>query len=248
MIPCQVTRICVTLNVVDELSVEPLAVVVGSNCRRLRTAAGLTQNELAKHGRDAGLRWTASKVGDFEAGRTNPTFATIIAAASALSAATRSDVHLADLVRSDAYVLVTDELDPTGDALAAILRGERTWASLVRREVGHLARTPVDLSDLSASTDEQRREFEQYPQLGDVATADLLELVRRRGLDEQRVAKRLGISDYVLAAASLSLWRQSFSDERDDRAGPDANAQRRGRVARELQAELREALTRGNHQ
>ncbi len=232
----------------DELSVEPLAVAVGRNCRRLRTSAGLTQNELAKHGRDVGLRWTASKVGDFEAGRTNPTFATIIAATSALSAATRSDVHLADLVLSDAYVLVTDKLDPTGDALAAILQGRRTWDSLVRREVGHFAATPVDLSALLASIGERRGDFERYPQFCDVTTADLLQLLRRRGLDERRVAKRLGISDDVLAAASWTLWRQSFSEERDERAGPDANAQRRGRVARELQAELREALSHGNHQ
>jgi hypothetical protein len=36
------------------------------------------------------------------------------------------------------------------------------------------------------------------------------------------------------------------SDERDQRAGPDANAQKRGRVSRELKAELKEAVSRGD--
>ena len=71
---------------------ESLAVVVGRNCRRIRTTAGITQNELAKHARDVGLRWTASKVGDFESGRNNPSFATVLAlAATALSIATGTD-------------------------------------------------------------------------------------------------------------------------------------------------------------
>jgi hypothetical protein len=43
-------------------------------------------------------------------------------------------------------------------------------------------------------------------------------------------------------------WKRTFVAERDRRAGPDANAQRRGQVSRQLKAELKEALPNGNNQ
>jgi hypothetical protein len=45
---------------------------------------------------------------------------------------------------------------------------------------------------------------------------------------------------------SFQLWHSTFSDERDQRAGPDANQQKRGRISRELRAELEKALSDGN--
>ncbi len=48
--------------------------------------------------------------------------------------------------------------------------------------------------------------------------------------------KRLRISGDALAKVSFQLWGRAFSEERDNRAGPGANPQKRGRVARELQA------------
>jgi hypothetical protein len=38
------------------------------------------------------------------------------------------------------------------------------------------------------------------------------------------------------------LWGRTFVAERDRRAGPDVNAQRRGRISRQLKAELQKAL------
>jgi transcriptional regulator with XRE-family HTH domain len=87
---------------------EPLAAVVGANCRRIRGTAGITQDELASHARDVGLRWTASKVGRFERGEYSPTLATVLAVSAALSEAIGSGVDLSDLVRSDGWVGVTD--------------------------------------------------------------------------------------------------------------------------------------------
>lgn len=79
-----------------------LAVVIGANCRRIRRTAVpvVTQDTLAKHARNVGLRWTASKVGQFERGEYNPTLTTVLAASIALSDATESDVDLTDLVAS----------------------------------------------------------------------------------------------------------------------------------------------------
>ena len=53
-----------------------------------------------------------------------------------------------------------------------------------------------------------------------------------------RQAKALGIEPARLAQLCFRLWGGTFSEERDRRAGPHANAQKRGRVARELRAEL----------
>jgi hypothetical protein len=63
---------------------------------------------------------------------------------------------------------------------------------------------------------------------------------------DQRMCKQLGVDTATGVAAMDKLWGRLFSAERDRRAGPDANAQRRGIVARQLKAELQEALTDGN--
>src|SRR5258705_3015605 len=82
---CQATRHCVMVRVVAaQPDSQSLAVVIGDNCRRIRTTLGVTQNELARYAPDMGLRWTASKAGDFEAGRTSPTLATVLTVTLAL--------------------------------------------------------------------------------------------------------------------------------------------------------------------
>lgn len=73
------------------------------------------------------------------------------------------------------------------------------------------------------------------------------QLLHRSGSTEDRLARRLGIDKGKLAGLSYILWQSTFSEERDRRAGPDANQQKRGRVSRELRAELEKALSDGNH-
>ncbi|PPJ24154.1 hypothetical protein C5E45_28320 [Nocardia nova] len=67
------------------------------------------------------------------------------------------------------------------------------------------------------------------------------------GLAEQRAAQSLGITGGRFASLCLELWGHAFVAERDRRAGPDANAQRRGQVTREMKAELRQALSHGDN-
>jgi hypothetical protein len=235
------------VRVVTESAGEALAVVVGKNCRRIRVDAGVTQNVLAKHARDKGLRWTASKVGDFEVGRTMPTFATVLLAAGALAAATQTDVQLADLVESDGFVTLSDSFDPTGHVLRALIRGERSWDGLIAEEVGHYKR-------MIADPDFRQKMREALGSLGgdaagrypDVPLKEWHEILRRSGVDEERLAKKLEISADLLAAVSWTLWRRSFSDERDRLAGPDANAQKRGRISRTLQVEIQKELNGGD--
>jgi hypothetical protein len=62
-------------------------------------------------------------------------------------------------------------------------------------------------------------------------TADFVET-------DELVCKRIGMSPEIGAAMMFALWGKTFREERDLRAGSHANAQHRGQVSRELQAEL----------
>lgn len=234
-----------------------LAVVVGENCRRIRVDAGVTQNALAKHACDAGLRWTASKVGQFERGQYNPTFSTVLAVAYALSTATGGVVVPADLVRSDGYVVITDRLDPQGDLLEAVLRGKRPWRvgynpadplgqGLAPAERGRTADLMRDPAVIKAMVDQGLVRLDDRLRYGQVPLKEYEAIRRQSGLDEQRVAKRLGITPELLVGASWELWRKSFSEERDLRAGPGAGPQKKGRISRILIQELKEEFARGD--
>jgi transcriptional regulator with XRE-family HTH domain len=228
---------------------KPLAEVVGANCKRIRTAAGLTQDELARHARMAGLRWTASKVRDFEVGRTAPTFATVLALSAALDDATAPNVpgenllaltkgeprvRLADLVGFDGVVHVNDQFQPLGQWVAEYCAGE-TWEK--PPDVGY---TREKLDELRANPVVDGKTIKW------MRAAELELMLKASGLTEERLAARLGISRDWLAAVSFRLWHKPFSQERDLRAGTDANQQKRGQVTRALQAELREALADGD--
>jgi hypothetical protein len=51
----------------------------------------------------------------------------------------------------------------------------------------------------------------------------------------------------LLAGLSAALWKRTFSQERDRRAGPEANAQKRGQVSRELRKELQAVIEAATH-
>jgi transcriptional regulator with XRE-family HTH domain len=223
-----------------------LSEVVGRNCQRIRTENGLTQNDLARYGRQVGLRWNAAKVGDFEAGRSAPTFATVLAVTLALQKAvdhvatrqaaspTSPEVKLADLIgRGPALrglVAVNDSLDIGAVDLAAVCSGDT-----FEPEGPGIVNRPVS-SPAAARMDDAAMEL----------TEDIRAVLQRSGLDEDRLASRLKISAARLAAESFRLWRSTFSEERNRRAGPDANQQKRGRISRQLRAELEKAINDGD--
>ena len=178
--------------------------------------------------------------GDFEAGRSAPALATVVLAALALELArqvaaagamieanlhgrkrqtkiTDKPVSMADFLGGGEVIALNDALELPEPVVAAICRG--AWYNI-----------PSNLLVLA----QQRT--------GDSAAA----VLDRSGLTEDRLAKRLGISREYVATLSFKLWRRTFSEERDRRAGVGANRQKRGRVSRELQAELERALYDGD--
>lgn len=239
--------------------------VLGENCRRIRTKIGITQDQLALHARDVGLRWNAAKVGNFEAGRSAPTFATVLAVTAALQwaledAAERRGmsgadllsselpgVTLADLVTSDGRVALTDAFEVRGRDLDDVCRRGLffTLEPSVYARPRPLRRPPDPFGggpegmppDPFGGIPEGMRKRDTRSKAAVIEVA-----LQRSGLTEQRLAKRLNVSPTELARASFRLWQSTFSEERDRRAGPDANQQKKGRVSRELRAALEKAL------
>ena len=62
----------------------------------------------------------------------------------------------------------------------------------------------------------------------------------------QRYPKSLGADPYHGSLAMAKLWGRTFVAERDRRAGPDANAEKRGQISRQLKAELQKVLADGD--
>ncbi|WP_162625343.1 helix-turn-helix domain-containing protein [Mycolicibacterium llatzerense] len=211
----------------DRGTKEQLAVVVGRNCKKLRTELGLTQDALANYARHAGLRWTASKVGDFEAGRRAPSFINVLLLTIALQDALRhanrenrpnmpAKIELADLVAGDGFVLISDKVAVPVSVLADVCR----------RGEGH----QIFLLGLQDEEQQKRTSANRF-------------------VAEDRVAKRLGITPEQLLVLSLWLWGCRFTDERDSTAMEEADrghfvpsAQYLAAITRRLEAELRRAL------
>lgn len=217
--------------------VQELAEVVGVNARRIRQSAGATLNDVAKIARQRGLKWSTGKVGDLEAGRISPSFPTLFALAYTLGSVTESPVSLRDLVEAEGFIRVNDDLVVRAERIA-----EAVSASPVELKVGdlHLGR-----ERLTKGIRAMQNELANLPgYLGETTVEALARAERHSSETEERVAKSVGIGMLRMHHESAYLWGDSFSAERDRRAGPDSNAQKRGRVSRELKAELGASISR----
>jgi hypothetical protein len=72
------------------------------------------------------------------------------------------------------------------------------------------------------------------------------DVLRDLNESDARMCKNIGVDQVLAAAAMAALWCRTFTAERDHRAGPDANAQRRGQISRQLKADLQEVINDGN--
>jgi DNA-binding transcriptional regulator YiaG len=231
---------------------ESLAEVVGRNGLRLRLDAGLTQDQFVRYAREVGLRWSASKVADFERGRREITFGTVLAVSRALAlaqveakergVAVGPPVTLAALVQCDGNVVLTPEgPDPLASVVADVCRG-RPWPLdpvelMGEAEAGvYAVHRNVVAGVFAAAVVDGRLD-------PDLTAAELEETRRRFGLADNRLAQRLGVSRDKLAAVSFRLWEgRTFSEERDRRAGAGANQQSRARVSRDLRVEVEQQV------
>lgn len=214
-----------------------LAKVIGSNARKLRLAAGVTLDEFALVARQYGLPWTSGRVGDLESGRVVPNLETILAVATALGHATSRPVTLTDLLATDDPVRVNDQLTIDAVALRATEPVTGVCESASRFDVA-TGRGPrlavIGSAEWKAIPAPLRRNLDP------VVFVETRSSFREA---DMRLCKALDIDRDFGAAVMAKLWEHTFSAERDERAGSDANAQRRGQVSRQLKAELKEAIS-----
>ena len=224
------------------MDTESIGALVGQNAKRLRRDAGISLDDLARASALCGVRWTVSRVSDIEAGRGTPNLATMVVYCAALSGLAGVDIALTDLFEGAAVVQLTDGFEVYASALRRVVAG----GSIVftADDVPHPV-TPgglPDVGDAGAVVPAGSR----LPRDSDPA-AIALAVASMTGLADIRAAKSLGLDIYELTAWSYRLWGATFGRERDRRAGPSGNAQRRGQVTRGMFTEIRDALAEGDH-
>lgn len=217
-----------------------IALIVGERCKRLRTSAQVTMESFAATARDYGLKWNTGRVGDFEAGRVSPTLPTLYALTAALSHALRRPVHMYELVHDydQDYggpgagmrtVQINDMISVPDYSVAQSLRGE-----------------PVRFAPRLKESQEQNVEGARIAfltiDLAEDDAATVLDLYRGSGLTEQRIARDLGVDVATIVVTAYRLWGTGFVAERDRIAGDEASPQSRGRVSRDLKAQLQAAI------
>ncbi|MFM8856624.1 MAG: helix-turn-helix domain-containing protein [Actinomycetota bacterium] len=208
--------------------------VIGINAREFRVNAGLTLDQVSRASRRRGLKWSESRVADFEAGRAAPTLATLLAVCLALNDAGCPEATLPGLVKYISPMTINDELTLMDADIVRLLAGQAAAGPEPVETVKNDAAKALGWK----RTPFERKVIHRY----EADPIAFVKIAKTSGATEDRIRKSLGISAMLLTHLSAALWRHSFSEERDRRAGDCANAQKRGRVSREMQAELETAL------
>jgi transcriptional regulator with XRE-family HTH domain len=219
---------------------DSVAKVIGEGAKALRRSAEVTLEQMARAAQLYGLPWTSGRVGDFEAGRTAPSLPTLIAATAALGHVIGRPVSLAELVTGKGQVHINDKLSLDTSALRAALSGETVSAYAIPGLLP--AEEMYEMAQLLTS----QTRFHWSDRLRTVHPGLRQEVLRDFSESDARMCKNIGVDQVLGAAAMAALWRRTFTAERDNRAGPDANAQRRGQISRQLKADLQEVINDGN--
>jgi transcriptional regulator with XRE-family HTH domain len=192
----------------------------------------LTLDQVSRAARRRGLKWSESRVADFEAGRvTSPSINTLLAFAIALADAGCDEATLPGLVKYISPMEINESLALWDSDIINLMKGERVKRALSASDV------VPDPSDWKTPIRERKilHAFEIRMQVW-------RRVVKEQGATEIRMSKALGVAPSTLAHVTASLWKRTFSEERDHRAGDGANAQKRGQVSRAMQVELSEAI------
>lgn len=213
--------------------------VVGANLRRVRDEIGVSLADLATTGQSLGMKWSASAVSQIESGKYRPTvelLAILVRALNfqALLKQGRRTVTIADLLRTDYAIAVSDSHSMTAEKLLEFLAGHEPEMEMDADAVTSLIRETTTLRDeiwrhAPSGLREAVRESKKNPPIGPITE------------QETRAARDLGIPPISLQLWSFHLWGKTFEAERDARAGQAASAQKRGRVTREMKSEIRKA-------
>ena len=226
---------------------EALGVHIGRNAQRLRDASGISRDELAQLGKQlTGAAWTASRIGTIETGTGTPGLPTLLAYCAALNFARMVNhlepIGLPDFFEPGFKIAITDRFTIGSTELKAAFGGSPVRAQGQPASMDEIIAkvTAIGQTFHEAIPDDSRLP----PRFQTVQARNGLAFAARSASGgDKRAAKSLGWNIYELSAWSWQLWRRTFSQERDERAGAEASPQRRGIVSRELMAELKAAMT-----
>ena len=212
---------------------DSLAQVAGANARKLRRDANVTLDELAAAASSYGLPWTTGRVGALESGQVKPDLATLYGVAAALSRTTGRPVEIADLFAGEGEVAINGRLTVPLSALRAALTGGPVHVEQAGGDTAAKA-TLGGTGTLTA----QAIAFPKWAHETGVDPSLYVQVLNALRESDTRMCKRLGVEAEIGAAAMAKLWGKPFSAERDHRAEPGANAQRKGQISRQLKTEL----------
>lgn len=196
---------------------------VAESIRNIRTdhgaGQGMSQGELAKFARVAGLNWTRSTVADIEKHRRDVSVEEFLLLPVILNAATNGRYNI---------------------ELETLFPRDMKWLDLGGTRV-----KPSGLAKILSSRykDEFRTHEFSSPAFDEVQT----EAWSQREA-EVHAARVLGIEPTEVTAISFSLWDQGLTEEREERLAKSAGAgdvsRRRGHITRKLIAELENEIER----
>lgn len=192
-------------------------------------------DQLAAEGRDVGMNWSAGSISAIERGNFKPTLDVLIALAAALGELLHPEdddpgVSIDELVETPGLIQITDNrLMNTNDLLVWLagrglyFRPDPEMVAKVQRMVNEQFKriNTLHLPELSMG---------EFKKLGTTTAG------------EERLAKRAEIDPLELKAWAHHLWGMSIEDQRDQQAGPNSTPQKKGRVSRELIAEIKAAM------
>ncbi|MCH4209869.1 helix-turn-helix domain-containing protein [Bifidobacterium sp.] len=219
---------------------------VGSYVKSVREQNNLTLDKIARESHRYGVRWNTSSIKSFEEGRASVTLANLLILAATLNGLTNSKDGLADVFAGDGYIELTDGPDGITQSrnwMRQILQGASVTFLVsempeAERKAAHDAVTDF----IEHGTEKIIKAFKDFP--NDVNILDrLYDSGHSPSLAEQRAGKKLDIAPSAVAAWSLALFGRSLDEESERRAGIGASAQKRGRMTREIIAEIANALT-----
>jgi transcriptional regulator with XRE-family HTH domain len=227
---------------------ESARAVIGANARRIREAAGLRQDDIATLARTRGLAWPRTTVAAVERGAKSIGVEELVVLASVLATACRVPVTLADMFDGAGEVVLSPKLTVKRSAIRRVLSGERV-AFKFRDLPGDPAEKITNVLGRVAEFAKQIESVSPTLLMEDYERAE-----RTAGEAEERAARTLNLEYVQVVAVAAELWGRSLTEERDARVradiGADADQEtaraKRGRVTRQLVAQIREALDEGH--
>lgn len=211
--------------------------LVAGNLRRMRASTTSTHQDIARASERFGLNWTANWIQAVERGQKALSAEQLLALPLVLSIALAHRVSLADLLLGDDSVRIGgEEAEPVkASAIREVITAppfRRSFTGLVERD------SDADRHVSAAAQAAEKMRLIGRANLGDVDIRALTRAETGAGEAEAKLARKLGVAEIVVVAASALLWGRSLTEERQERLKPgeDGTAPAATVVSRRLTA------------